>query len=84
MPRTNNTVAKMPKETLASPRSKRTRVGRLIRARSAIIAVEMRRRFRASVMSRPIFFKTEPTGSGIELIAFDFIYVTYMFMNILL
>jgi hypothetical protein len=63
----------MPRETLASPRSKRTSVGRLIRARSAIIAVEMRRRFRASAISRPSFFKTDRTGSGIELMALDFI-----------
>ena len=62
MPTTNRTVAKMPIETPGSPFSTFTKVVRLIIARSAIVVVDIRRRFRASVKSEPSFFKARLTG----------------------
>lgn len=64
MPRTNNTVAYMPSDTPASPRSTFTSVVLLMDARSAKRAVGIRRRRRASRRSCPNLRSARRTGIG--------------------
>src|SRR5437879_5159748 len=65
MPSTKRTVAYIPIATPGSPFSILTRVVRLIEARCAAMAAGMRRRRRASRMSRPSLRSACLTGSGI-------------------
>src|SRR3989449_3960421 len=65
MPSTKRTVAYIPIATPGSPFSILTRVVRLIEARCAAMAAGMRRRRRASRMSRPSLRRACLTGSGI-------------------
>ena len=58
----------MPRETPGSPFSTLLSVVRLISARSAIVAVGMRRRRRASRRSAPTFVRACRTGSGSGLL----------------
>jgi hypothetical protein len=71
----NKTVAKIPRETPASPCSNRSKVGRLMLARWAMVAVAMRRRFRALAISSPSFLRIPRTGSGTVVMAIDFIVI---------
>src|SRR5208282_3006077 len=65
IPSTKRTVAYIPIATPGSPFSILTRVVRLIEARCAAMAAGMRRRRRASRMSRPSLRRACLTGSGI-------------------
>src|SRR5580704_1384934 len=65
IPSTKRTVAYIPIATPGSPFSSLTRVVRLIEARCAAMAAGMRRRRRASRMSRPSLRRACLTGSGI-------------------
>src|ERR1700723_80680 len=67
MPNTKRTVAYNPIATPGSPFSILTRVVRLIEARCAAMATGMRRRRRASRMSRPSLRSACLTGSGITM-----------------
>src|ERR1019366_60062 len=64
MPSTKRAVAYTPTATAGSPFSSLTRVVRLIEARCAAMAAGMRRRRRASRMSRPSLRRACLTGSG--------------------
>src|ERR1700721_3117409 len=86
MPSTKRTVAYIPIATPGSPFSILTRVVRLIEARSAAIAAGMRRRRRASRMSRPSLRRACLTGSGIttdDRLVLIFLMFKIMVSNIL-
>src|SRR6185436_10564284 len=68
-PKTNSTVAYIPSDTPASPRSARARVSLLMKARSATSAMVSRRRRRATERSCPSFFRARTTGPGREAMA---------------
>jgi hypothetical protein len=65
IPRTKRTVTYVPNETPGTPFSTLFSVVRLMDARSAIRATGMRRRRRASRISRPNFRRARITGMGV-------------------
>ncbi len=65
--RTNITVAKVPRATVGSPRSRRQSVSRLTNNLDAMSAVEMPRLRRARDRSRPNLRSAWATGSGMEV-----------------
>lgn len=64
IPKRKSTVAYVPIWTPGSPFSTLARVGRVMAARSAIVAVAIRRRSRASRISEPSFRSARTTGRG--------------------
>ena len=65
-PNTKTAVAKVPAETVGSPRSSRHSVSLLTKSRAAISAVEIPRLRRAMEISRPSLRRACTAGSGME------------------